>query len=572
MQFHSILLSVALVATTCPCPAAEQAPVYRRVLFSGNSITRHGVAPQIGWTNCWGMAASAEAKDYVHLVVDGLAKRTGTRPEFTIHRLPLERNYSDIAAVSNAAVQAAAWKPDLVVIALGENAHAVTNDVEEAVCRAAYLKTVQILQAGGAQVLLRTPFWRMPRHDRLLGRVADATGARYVDTGDLAARKEMRADGLFAHAGVAAHPGDAGMAEIARRIVDVACAPYMRTPGDVVFKGVQIHGVSDLEPEADGLYSFRRAGKGVHLALPNQGRAMNAGSTGVEFRFVMRGDSVRLRLGTPSDGAFSRLTVYHGDLIGDWPELNKTVHGRDCEITIRNLGAREDLRSEAKSQGHRFDPSVVRLVLPWGRVGIRDVVGDVEPPPPELCPKRTYLAYGSSITHGSNALAMETCYASLVGEGLKADVRNLGFAGAARMEPEMADFIAGVPFDYATLEMGINVLGMAPAAFESRVRYFVRRVAESHPQARILAIDVFGNRLDAKGRAQAAAFRAIVRRVVAELARANVTYMNGLDLLADGQDMSVGGAHPAPAGHARIARGILARFLGSFFAEGHGRL
>lgn len=560
MKFQSPLVFAALFAAICPGLVAESAgPFYRRVLFSGNSITRHGRAPQIGWTNEWGMAASAEAKDYVHLVVDGLARRTGTRPEFTIQKLPLEWNYSDAGAVSNAAAQAVDWKPDLVVIALGENAHSVTNDAEEAVCRAAYLQTVRMLQAGGAQVLLRTPFWRNPRHDRLLGRVADATGARYVDTGDLGARKEMRADGLFAHAGVAAHPGDAGMAEIARRLVDVACAPCTRTPGDVVFKGVQIHGVADLEPEADGLYSFRRAGKGVHLALAYQGRTMNAGSTGVEFRFVMKGDSVKLRLGTPADDAFTRLTVYHGDIIGDWPELNKGVLGRDCEITIKNLGAREDLRAEAKAQGHRFDPSVVRLVLPWGRVGIRDVVGDVEPPPPELCPKTTYLAYGSSITHGSNALAMETCYASLVGEGLKADVRNLGFAGAAGMEPEMADFIAELPFDYATLEMGINVLGMDPAEFERRVRYFVRRVAESHPRAKILAIDVFGNRLGANGRAQAAVFRAIVQRVVAELALANVTYVNGLDLLADGQDMSVGGAHPAPAGHARIARGILAR-------------
>lgn len=560
MNIRMKLMGVLLLAAMGL--VADQGPVYRRVLFSGNSITRHGVAPQIGWTNCWGMAASAEAKDYVHLVVDGLAARTGTRPEFTVHKLPLEWNYSDMGAVTDAATQAAAWKPDLVVIALGENAHAVTNDAEEAVCRAAYLKTVQILQAGGAKVLLRTPFWRNPRHDRLLGRVADATGALYLDNGDLGGKKEMRADGLFAHAGVAAHPGDAGMAEIARRIVDVACAPYERKAGDVVFKGVQIHGVADLEPGADGLYSFRRAGKGVHLAMPNQGQAMNAGSTGVEFRFVMKGDSVKLRLGTPADDAFTRLTVYHGDIIGDWPELNKSVLGRDCEITIKNLGAREDLRSEAKAQGHRFDPSVVRLVLPWGRVGIRDVVGEVAPPPPELCPKRTYLAYGSSITHGSNALAMETCYASLVGAGLGADVRNLGFAGAARMEPEMAEFIAGLPFDYATLEMGINVLGMAPAEFETRVRYFVRRVAESHPQAKILAIDVFGNRLGAKGREQAAAFRAIVKRVVGELALPNVTYVDGLGLLADGQDMSVGGAHPAPAGHARIAQGILARLRG----------
>ena len=39
-----------------------------RVLFVGNSITLHGPRPQIGWTNNWGMAATARDKDYVHLL------------------------------------------------------------------------------------------------------------------------------------------------------------------------------------------------------------------------------------------------------------------------------------------------------------------------------------------------------------------------------------------------------------------------------------------------------------------------------------------------------------------------
>ena len=44
-----------------------------RVLFVGNSITLHGPRPQIGWTNNWGMAASARDKDYVHLLQKKIA-------------------------------------------------------------------------------------------------------------------------------------------------------------------------------------------------------------------------------------------------------------------------------------------------------------------------------------------------------------------------------------------------------------------------------------------------------------------------------------------------------------------
>src|SRR5690349_11353436 len=52
-----------------------------RVLFLGNSITRHGPAPDLGWNDDWGMAASALEKDYVHRVAAGLAGRTGKKPE-----------------------------------------------------------------------------------------------------------------------------------------------------------------------------------------------------------------------------------------------------------------------------------------------------------------------------------------------------------------------------------------------------------------------------------------------------------------------------------------------------------
>ena len=328
-----------------------------------------------------------------------------------------------------------------------------------------------------------------------------------------------------------------------------------RADDGVVYKGMVVHNVADLVPTEDGRLVFRRAGTSVHGALGNQGRRMNESSTGVEFRFVIKGDSVKLRLGGPSARSVSQMRIHYGDIDGDWPNDVRTVIGTDDEIVIPRKNA-------ARRPGDRFDPSVVRLVLPHGNIGIRDVIGDIEPPGKSLLPEKTYLAYGSSITHGSNAYVMEECYASLVGKALDADVRNLGFSGSARMEPEMADFIAAQKFDFATLEMGVNVVDDMPEEeYERRVRYFVRRVAESHPRVRILAIDIFGWTTGRTSDAKAERYRAILRRVVAEIGCPNVTYVNGLDILPDNTEISLGnGVHPTPAGHRLIAENIVSRF------------
>src|SRR6185369_11962400 len=92
-----------------------------KVLFLGNSITLHAPAPGIGWTGNWGMAASVEEKDYVHLLTVDIAKAAGAQPRAMVRNLAnFERNYEtfDLATGLKSELEFGA---DIVVVALGEN-------------------------------------------------------------------------------------------------------------------------------------------------------------------------------------------------------------------------------------------------------------------------------------------------------------------------------------------------------------------------------------------------------------------------------------------------------------------
>jgi hypothetical protein len=186
------------------------------VLFVGNSITLHGVKPEIGWYGDWGMAASKEENDYVHRLVDKLA-RNGTPVNFCIAQAAeWERAYWDGDGFKTYE-GARAFAADIIIVRIGENTRLeMTERYDYAKGLDKFIKFFK--SKATARVIITDLFWPSEVLNTATRLVAEGNGYALVHISDLGARVDMKAVGLFENGGVAAHPGDKGMEYIAERI------------------------------------------------------------------------------------------------------------------------------------------------------------------------------------------------------------------------------------------------------------------------------------------------------------------------------------------------------------------
>lgn len=185
-----------------------------RIMFVGNSITRHGVKDEIGWHWDFGMAASCKENDYVHRVIRELDKRISAR--YCICQASAwEVHHKDPETVLESFVPARDFAADIIVMRLGENC---ANQYDAEAFERNYPKFVDFLNAKSGKVLFTTCFWHNDSINPIIEKIAKEMSCPCVALHDLGSDPKMRADGLFEHEGVAYHPGDAGMAEIAKRI------------------------------------------------------------------------------------------------------------------------------------------------------------------------------------------------------------------------------------------------------------------------------------------------------------------------------------------------------------------
>lgn len=310
----------------------------------------------------------------------------------------------------------------------------------------------------------------------------------------------------------------------------------------MVFQGIEFHNVEELESCGKG-YMMWRLPKLVRSQV-NEGirDLVSRYSTGVELRFKLAGDSVDIILKADKDAEAQVAYVFYGSIQGGWQTSSFVIGTEETRIHIGRPGHMDVLRQITDQYRLPYSPEVVRIVLPYGRCSYIGAEGEVMPPAPSDVPQETYLAYGSSITHGSLALAAPYTYPFRIAQKLGCDYINLGFAGNAQMEEAMAEYIVSrKDWDFASVEMGINVVKDFTADwFEEQIDRFTGILSKD--KRPIFATDIF--QCSEPDQDKVEVFRNIVKKYASE----RLIYKEGKAILGCSAHVSADLVHPSLEG------------------------
>ena len=327
----------------------------------------------------------------------------------------------------------------------------------------------------------------------------------------------------------------------------------------MIYKNIDLHNVAELV-ELDSRVRWLRVPERVLEAMETEG-GKNAcrNATGVELRFVMLSDEVKLRIRTVNPKGTVAVNLYFGGMQGGWQHYGEGGYfNGESEIVIQRPSNMEMIKRMSKDSGYNWSADVVRVMF-RGLFELVEIEGEVRPPEKSELPSKTLLTYGSSITHGSNSLAPSCTWASVLAHDLGVDLINLGMPGSCRMEPELVDYIASLEWDAALMELGINVLPWDEDMIRQRVGNALTQVAGRNPRRKVYVMSPIFCHNDYQGKGDAKRWREVIEAVVKEMAYPNVEYVNGLDIMGDVSGLSADEVHPNVYGIQRIAAKLIER-------------
>lgn len=192
-----------------------------KIMFVGNSITRHAPLAEIGWHNNWGMAASAKENDYVHKIISAVTKKHPNASFCIVQASVWERSYTE-KRFDEWFGDVNAFCPDIIFCAISGNIEPSLFDKDAYIENINALLTYLAGENKDVKIFHTSSFFGNTKKNEAIEEYTKKFGATYVPISDIKDDESNLAIGLFEHKGIQVHPGDKGMAELANRFLSAA--------------------------------------------------------------------------------------------------------------------------------------------------------------------------------------------------------------------------------------------------------------------------------------------------------------------------------------------------------------
>lgn len=187
-----------------------------KILFAGNSVTKHAPKPEIGWEKDCGMAASSLENDYVHLFMEKVYQYDPNASFMIAQVAEFESKCTWRPEVIEQYRDASGYEPDIIIMFFGANVPISydTNDNPKKNFGEAFEELRNLLVCEGkSTVFISQGFFGRSKLDREKRAVAEKYGDTFISLEHIIHREETH--GMFNH------PSDCGMKEIAETFWEV---------------------------------------------------------------------------------------------------------------------------------------------------------------------------------------------------------------------------------------------------------------------------------------------------------------------------------------------------------------
>lgn len=179
-----------------------------KVLILGNSMVKRSPAPDIDWYGNWGMAATSEEKDFVH-VFTKLLKESKKYNSVKVDALNIAYWENDFASDLNQNSDILAQPYDILIVRLGDN---VSNTDEY---YNALNDMINHFKREKTRVIITDVIWHNEITKSIHKQIALDNNYKFISFVDFQNDPGNYSWGLFQNTQVAAHPSDKGMEHLA---------------------------------------------------------------------------------------------------------------------------------------------------------------------------------------------------------------------------------------------------------------------------------------------------------------------------------------------------------------------